>query len=321
LKLFQNKEGKLVEYKRDVEKKEFEYEKILQNLIEKNLSTIFPSLEFVTSEFQIENLRPDSIAFDKDRNSFVIIEYKNVKHKGVVDQGMSYYQLLQEKRESFVLLYHRIKGKLLDVENDVNWDEARVIFFSPMFTAHQKRASQAVDLPIELYEVNRYENDMISLDKIESDEKGKGEGSTQRKPIIRLEEYSEEDYLIGKYSRSGSKNLKPEIRKLWFELKNRILDKFEDIEFKQKKKYAGFYSKTDGSSLCTIHAINTLIRLDYSIKKNQGVIEQSDFVKDVSNIGHWGLGDFQSEITSENDLEKALPLIEKVYNQKILGKI
>lgn len=317
MKLFQNKEGKLVEYKRDVGKKEFEYEKILQNLIEKNLSTIFPSLEFVTSEFQMENLRPDSIAFDKDRNSFVIIEYKNVKHKGVVDQGMSYHLLLQEKRESFVLLYHRIKGKLLDVENDVNWDEARVIFLSPMFTAHQKRASQSVELPIELYEVNRYENDLISLNKIESEEKSRDEEISKRRPIIRLEDYSEEDYLIGKYAKSGSKNLEPEIRKLWFELKNRILDKFENIEFKQKKKYAGFYSRTDGSSLCTIHAINTKIRLNYSIKKNQGILEQSDFVKDVSNIGHWGLGDFQSEITSENDLEKALPLIEKVYNQKI----
>jgi len=317
MKVFQIKDEKFTEFKKIGGIKEFEYERVLQNLVERNLDVIFPSFEFLTTEFQIDNLRPDSVAFDNDRRAFVIIEYKNVKHKGVVDQGMSYYLLLKEKKESFILLYRKVKGKLLDIENDVNWDEARVIFFSPDFTVHQKRAGQSMDLPIELYEVSRYENNIIGLNKIESEKEISTSDKSQHGPIIRLEEYSEEDYLAGKYSRSGKKNIEPQIRKIWFDLKNKILDKFEDLEFKQKKKYAGIYSKTNGSAICTFSAINTLIRLQYSVKKNDGVISESDFVKDVSSIGHWGLGDFQSELMNENDVEKAMENIEKVYSFKM----
>jgi len=317
MKVFQIKDEKLTEFKKIGGTKEFEYEEVLQTLVEKNLEVIFPTFEFLTREFQIDNLRPDSIAFDTDRRAFVIIEYKNVKHKGVIDQGMSYYQMLQEKKESFLLLYHKIKGKLLDIEIDVNWDETRVIFFSPSFTVHQKRASQSSDLPIELYEVSRYENNIIALNKIESDKKTSTSDKSQRGPVIRLEEYSEEDYLVGKYARSGTKNLEPQIRKIWFDLKNKVLDKFEDLEFKQKKKYGGIYSKTNGSAICTLDSRNTKIWLTYSVKKNNGIISESDFVKDVSNIGHWGLGDFQSEILNENDVEKAMQIIEKVYLYKI----
>ena len=121
MKVFQESNSKLTELKQESGNKAFDYEKMVQSLVENNLNTIFPSLEFLTTEYQIDGLRPDSIAFDNDRNSFAIIEYKNVKHKGVVDQGMSYYQLLQEKREAFILLYQKKKEKLLDVENDVNW--------------------------------------------------------------------------------------------------------------------------------------------------------------------------------------------------------
>ena len=113
MKVFQESDAKLTELKQESGNKAFDYEKMVQSLVENNLNTIFPSLEFLTTEYQIDGLRPDSIAFDNDRNSFVIIEYKNVKHKGVVDQGMSYYQLLQEKREAFILLYQKKKEKLL----------------------------------------------------------------------------------------------------------------------------------------------------------------------------------------------------------------
>ena len=115
MKVFQIKNGKLTEFNETGRKKADDNEKLIQSMIEKNLSTVFPSLDFLTTEYTIDNLRPDSIAFDNDSKSFVIIEYKNVKHKGVVDQGMSYYKLLQEKKENFVLLYHKIRGKVLDV--------------------------------------------------------------------------------------------------------------------------------------------------------------------------------------------------------------
>ena len=44
---------------------------VIQNLVEKNLDSIFSGLEFVETEFQIDDLRPDTIAFDSEKKSFV----------------------------------------------------------------------------------------------------------------------------------------------------------------------------------------------------------------------------------------------------------
>ena len=76
MKVFQEKSGNLVEFKGLTGKKDFDYENEIQKLIENNLNTVFPNLEFLTTEYRIENLRPDSVAFDIESNAFVIIEYK-----------------------------------------------------------------------------------------------------------------------------------------------------------------------------------------------------------------------------------------------------
>jgi predicted transport protein len=312
MKVFQIKNDKLTEFSETGGRKVDDNEKLIQSMIEKNLSTVFPSLDFLTTEYMIDNLRPDSIAFDNDSKSFVIIEYKNVKHKGVVDQGMSYYKLLQEKKENFVLLYHKIRGKVLDAEKDVNWDETRVIFISPEFTEHQKRASQSVSLPIELYTIAKFENGIILLDKIENKNNFSSKEKTKSTSIIRLSEYSEEDYLDGKY---GTQAPNESTKSLFYKFKNRILDTFS-VESKQKKKYVGFYSKKDGSAVCTIEVSKTKLRLCYSTTK-KGIVPVDSFVKDYSLKGHWGIGHYLSEITNESDIQKAMPLIEKVYNFKV----
>ena len=313
MKVFQIKNDKLTEFSETGGKKVDGNEKLIQSMIEKNLSIIFPSLDFLTTEYSIDNLRPDSIAFDNDSKSFVIIEYKNIKHKGVVDQGMSYYKLLQEKKENFVLLYHKIRGKVLDTENDVNWDETRVIFISPEFTEHQKRASQSVSLPIELYTIAKFENGIVLLDRIENKTDSSSKGKVKSTSIIRLDEYSEDDYLEGKYETQSPNE---STKMLFYKFKNKILDTFSEIESKQKKKYVGFYSKKDGSAICTIEVSKTKLKLCYSTTK-KGIVPVDSFVKDYSVKGHWGIGHYLSEITNESDIQKAMPLIEKVYNFKV----
>lgn len=308
MKVFQTNNKELTELKELYGNKSDDNEKLLQTMIENNLSTIFPNLEFLTTEYRISNLRPDSIAFDNDRNSFVIIEYKNVKHKGVVDQGMSYYELLQEKKGDFVLLYHKIKGKVLDAENGVNWDETRVIFISREFTEHQRRASKSVELPIELYEFSKYDG-VFLLNKIENK---KETYADKKKPTtqIRIQEYSEEDYLNGEY---GGVNVTDQLKSTYHELKIAIIDKFPEIESKPRKRYVGFYS--DGSPICTIDAQKDRLRLFYSVKQ-KGVISDGPFVEDYSKKGHWGIGDYMSPIRDRADIEKAMPLIETVYRFK-----
>jgi len=59
----------------EVELKPFKLERDIQNLVEKNTETFF-QLEFISSELTVGNYRIDSLCYDNENNSFVIIEYK-----------------------------------------------------------------------------------------------------------------------------------------------------------------------------------------------------------------------------------------------------
>ena len=156
MRIFQSRDNTLVEISEEKSNgKYFGLEKVIQSIIENNLDTVFSGLEFVETEFQIDDLRPDTIAFDTEKKSFVIIEYKNVENHSLIDQGVSYYQLLQDRKENFVLLYNKKKNKTFDI-SDINWDETRIVFISPQYTKYQKKASSFHELPIELYEIKLF---------------------------------------------------------------------------------------------------------------------------------------------------------------------
>lgn len=307
MRIFQLRDSNLIE----IREKSFDLERTVQNLVERNLDSMFSGLEFVETEFQIHDLRPDTIAFDSEKKSFVIIEYKNIQNRSLIDQGVSYYQLLHERKESFVLLYNKKTNKTLDV-GDINWDETRIIFISPEYTKYQKRANSFQGLPIELYEIKKYHDDIIVLNNIEHSRIQSHDNLKSSNARITLSEYVEEDYLAGKYHNQYPTE---EIKKLWNKLKETIENTFEDIEFKQKKIYGGYYLKDGGFSICTLEALKNKIILNYSTS-NMTLLETSEFVEDVSNIGHHGVGNFRSSIKSSSDISKAIPLIQSVYQSK-----
>ena len=63
---------------------DFKLERDIQNIIEQNLRNIF-GLDFVKSEFHLNDLRMDTLAFDEETKSFVIIEYKKSSNFSVID--------------------------------------------------------------------------------------------------------------------------------------------------------------------------------------------------------------------------------------------
>jgi RecB family endonuclease NucS len=55
-------------------------ERDVQRLVEANLDLLF-GLEFVDTELSIENVRFDTLAFDKESNAPIIIEFKKTFEK------------------------------------------------------------------------------------------------------------------------------------------------------------------------------------------------------------------------------------------------
>jgi hypothetical protein len=132
-----------------VKKIDFKLERDLQKLTEENLQEIF-GLEMVKSEFQLNNLRIDTLAFDKESNSFVIIEYKKGVNFSVIDQGYAYLALLLNNKADFILEYNEHMDKNLR-RNDVDWSQSKVIFIAPQFTTYQLKSIEFKDLAFELW--------------------------------------------------------------------------------------------------------------------------------------------------------------------------
>jgi RecB family endonuclease NucS len=86
--------------------------KNIQGIVENNMQTIF-GIEFVASKFELNNLRVDTLGYDKESNSFVIIEYKPDKSFSVIDQGYAYLALFLNNKAEFILLYKEKNNNLL----------------------------------------------------------------------------------------------------------------------------------------------------------------------------------------------------------------
>lgn len=114
-----------------IDEKEFILEKEIQNLFENNLSLISDFI-FVKSEFSIKNRRIDTLAFDPKNKYFVIIEYKRNKNYNVIDQGVSYLNLMLEYKAEFIIEYNESLNKNLK-RKDVDWSQSKVIFCTKFY--------------------------------------------------------------------------------------------------------------------------------------------------------------------------------------------
>jgi RecB family endonuclease NucS len=89
----------------NIKEQPFKLEKEIQSLTENNLKTIF-GLEFVKSEFALNNFRIDTLAFDRETGTLVIIEYKRDKNFSVIDQGYAYLSLMLNNKADFILEFN-----------------------------------------------------------------------------------------------------------------------------------------------------------------------------------------------------------------------
>ena len=143
----------------------FKFEKDIQTLIEMNLKSLL-HLDFIRSEFALNAFRIDTLAFDTESKSFVIVEYKRDKNFSVIDQGYAYLSLMLNNKADFILEFNESQKKTLK-RTDIDWTQSKVIFISPQFTNYQREAINFKDLPIELWEIKRFENDIVSFEQIQ----------------------------------------------------------------------------------------------------------------------------------------------------------
>jgi predicted transport protein len=299
---FSIKQGKLVKIKGT----SFRNEKEIQIITEQNLKDIF-GLEFVKSEISIGNLRIDTLAFDNETKSFVIIEYKKDKNFSVIDQGFAYLSLLLNNKADIIIEYNECKNKSLK-RVDVDWSQTRVIFISPQFTKYQRQAINIKDLPIELWEISKFENNTILFNQIkpfetsESITKISSRSDIVQKVSREIKVYTEEDHLQG---------IPEEIVETYLELKERILNLGDNVDIRPRKLYIGFIANTNFVDI-------RLQKAQIKIWINLAIGELDDPKKlamDVSKKGHWGNGDYEIILKPGSDLDYLMTLIKQSYKK------
>jgi len=285
-----------------IEEKPFKTEKEIQRLTEKNLKLIF-GLEFVRSEFVIKNFRLDTLAFDTRSQAFVIIEYKRDKNFSVIDQGYSYLSLMLNYKAEFILAFNEKFSKTLN-KQDIDWSQSKVIFIAPSFTNFQKEAINFKDLPIELWVVKRYKNDIVFYEQIKL--MGAKEKTVLSNKIVEsvskeIRVYTEEDLLV---------NVKEEIKELYERFKTAILN-LGDLEIKANKYYISFLS---GRNIVDIQPQTKSLKIWINLSQGE-LNDPYNIARDVSKIGHHGNGDYEIKVDNDDNLEYILSLIKQAIKK------
>jgi predicted transport protein len=307
MKLYSIKDKKL----NYVRSQPFGLEKEIQDLVELNVEELF-GLEFVKSEMSIGGFRLDTLCFDRENNSFVIIEYKKGSSYSVIDQGYTYLSILLNNKSDFILEYNEVKDKTLK-RDGIDWTQSKIIFISPKFSEYQKNSINFKNVPFELWEITQFQNQTIGLNKIETNSVVdiNTTSSDEKSVVKRVSDEIvtiDEEYHLGK-----STNRPDSVIELYQKLKERILQLGDDIEQKFNKQTINFKRYSVFTDLIIY---NKGVVVVVNLKKGE-LDDPLQKTEDLSEKGHWGNGDYKLLVKSEDDIEYCMSLIKQSYNKQV----
>ena len=315
MELFNLKNDKVEE----VELKPFKLERDIQSLVEKNTETFF-QLEFIYSELTVGKYRIDSLCYDNENNSFVIIEYKKGNSYSVIDQGYTYLQLLLNNKSDFLLTLSQHFNKVLRLE-DIDWSQSKIIFVSPSFNSYQKDSVNYKNLPFELWEIKRFSNNTIVFNKHKSNSKESIDSLTNSKNQNIITSVSKEVKVVDEDFHTSKSHLT--LVNKWKELKEDVSN-LDGVEVTPKNNYISLM--LNGKTLCFLIFRKNSITLEISRgninpdgSKSKNYFDLDD-PKGISKEGSWEWKSgtkgtiYKIPIDKNTDLEYVMFLIKQKYN-------
>ena len=290
-----------------ISEKKIDLERDVQKITEENLEAAF-GLKFVSSEYTKDNFRIDTIAFDPESKSFVIIEFKKDRSFSVIDQGFAYLALMLKNKADFILEYNE-KMKYNLKRGDVDWSQSKVVFISNSFTAYQQNAINFKDLPIELWEVKKYDGGIILYNQLKSPDSSESiKTITKNKTIENIsrevKKYTIDDHFKPNWNKS---------RELFEFLREKILSIDPKIVEEAKKFYIGY--KVGFYNVCSIHVQKSLLFIhlvrvdkeDLNDPRNK-IIKEPWKKHGSGKLCRYNINNFE-------DIDYAIFLIKQVYEK------
>ncbi len=291
-----------------IKEKPFRLERDLQSMIEQNLEEVF-GLLFIASEFAPSNtLRIDTVAFDTEQKSFVLIEYKRGTHEPLIDQGFAYLSMLINNRAEFILKAHEVLPKLK--RDEVNWEASRVIFVAASFTPHQREALGIQDLPFEFWEAKLYEASLLSLDRLQSQQKGvKLAQIVPMSESVRKVTREVKTYTVDDHFGEGWE----ETRELYDALLAELTKIDPRLQVEPRKGYIAL--KIGAKNALSFHTYQSKLRFQFPRNKASAFaqIDPHKRVKDILNsMKYYNQYISYIDLNSQDDIPYALTLARRV---------
>lgn len=299
----------------EIQIKNFDVEKELQAFFETHMVDLI-GYQFIATEFSIEKYRFDSVAFDNETNSFVIVEYKRGKNESLVDQGFAYLKTLLDRKADFILAYNE-KMQVSKTKKDFDWSQTRIAFVSPYFTKFQRDAAAFGGSRFELYEVTRYTDDLYYIDKIGLDSSVPKTfqfgHDDQAIPLVKSVEKEIPNYDLNyHFEKSNSNDF---VKEVYDELKNRITEKYPGIEENITKTYISY--KLGGKfNLVNLFFHKSMIEVVLNARRGT-ITDPYKLTYDIT--GRKWSAQYALKVTEKTDLDEVMHLINLTFKASKYG--
>ncbi len=291
---------------------EFKLEKDLQKLVEGNIEVIF-NCKFIASEFSTGSLhsgRIDTLAISEDQNP-VIIEYKKVASSDLINQSLYYLHWIRDHKGDFEIAANKVLGKNVEVD----WSDIRVICLAPEYKKFDLHAVQVMGANIELWQYKLYENGTFNIEEVYkrtiSISHIDSENTAAKNPV--MVEAGRKAALTRKnatYSINEHMDaLDSDMHELFEKVRDYIVSLDSSIEETPKKFYIAYKTSKNFVCLQTYKKKLTLY-LKLNPEEIQPLPKQG---RNVSEIGHYGTGDFELVLKDDVDFEETKNYINEAY--------
>jgi predicted transport protein len=295
---------------------DFENERTLQRLVEKNLKVVF-NCRLVATEFStgaVHAGRIDTLALSEDGNP-VIIEYKRVASSELINQSLFYLAWLRDHHGDFEVAAR----KALEGPVEIDWSDIRVICLAPNYKKYDLHAVQVMGANIELWTYRLYANgafyiEEVYLKSLASPSVTSADGSGKNPVMVAAGKKAAVTKALGGWTFEWHLEGKPpHICELLHAVQEYMLSLDSAMEEAPKKLYVA-YRTTQNIVCAEPQKQKILLFLKLDPKKHPG---PEGISRDVSKIGHFGTGDLEITVKSPDDLERAKPYMKRAY--EVLG--
>jgi len=289
----------------------FSKERNLQKLFEANMEALF-SIRFIASEFTTgdrQRGRIDTLGFDQNGYP-TIIEYKRSSKENVINQGLFYLDWLIDHRGDFTL----VAQEALNQDVNIDWSHPRLILVAESFSDYDKYAVNRIGANIELWTYRRYGENLLHLDPLFIASSQPTKGSTSR--LSSDDESIDGGEEIPIYTLDDHKARKSQdIIDIFEQLRDAILTLGEEGEIVEKanKMYIGY---SHGKNFAEIRIQSNGIKVWLDIPYID-LEDPLNLARDVQEIGHYGTGQVEINLTTLEKLKYVITLIKQSYQQTI----